>query len=107
MQASVLLIVHHWSICTRSEVVYGQISTTLLSGQALFKATGFSGVSEPDDRLDVDEGDILEALVVKPSGRLDELLDVDVAAARLALVSTELRDEGTVWLALTAPNVLW
>lgn len=37
------------------------------SGQALFRATGFRGGSEPDETDDVDEGDIL-AEVVRPRG---------------------------------------
>lgn len=73
------------------------------------------GVSEPEDNEDVEDGDILEELVVRPRGRATVLLELDVAAARPALVNTELMEDGTEWLALAefcaaikfAPNVLW
>lgn len=50
----------------------------------MFKATGLTGVSDPDDSEDVDEGDILEEELVKPNGR-------PIAEAELvALVDTKL-----------------
>lgn len=53
------------------------------------------GVSEPEDSEDVEDGDILEGLVVRPRGRATVLLELDVAAARPALVNTELMEDGT------------
>lgn len=35
----------------------------------MFDATGFSGVSEPDDIDEVEDGDNRDELVVKPSGK--------------------------------------
>lgn len=70
--------------------------------QALFNAIGLCGVSDPEDIEEV--GDILE-LVVSPRGTLLDALE-DVAAARLALVNTELREEGMVPLELAAAILL-
>lgn len=53
------------------------------------------GVSEPEDNDDVDDGDILEELVVRPRGRDTPLFELDVAAANPALVNTELIEDGT------------
>lgn len=77
------------------EVVQGQIAASAAEGQALFNATGFRGVSDPDDKEDVDDGDIRDVLVVSPSGIPTAPLELDVAATKLALVSTEVRDAGT------------
>lgn len=82
----------HWS-CTLAEVDQGHKLATAEGQATLFRATGFNGVSEPDDSDDVDEGDILEELVVKPSG-IPTPLELEVAAARLALVSTS--DDGGI-----------
>jgi hypothetical protein len=96
-----------------AEVDQGQGPATTVVGQALFSATGLRGVSEPDDSDDVDDGDSREELVVKPRGSPGPELAMEVAAARLALVSTELREEGIAWPALEfwwatrlAPRVL-
>lgn len=51
-------------VCTPAEVDQGQIA---IECQALFKATGLMGASEPEDIEDADDGDILD-VVVNPSG---------------------------------------
>nr|CAH7739797.1 unnamed protein product [Callosobruchus chinensis] len=58
-----------WSIPRSLEVDQGHLPANTTTGQALFKATGFIGVSEPDDSDDVEEGDILDEVVVRPRGR--------------------------------------
>lgn len=58
-------------------------------GQALFKAIGFIGVSDPEDKEDVDEGDILEDDVVRPRGRQTLLFEDVVVPAGFALVKIE------------------
>lgn len=93
----------------KAEVDQGHKPATTVVGQALFNATGLSGVSDPDDSDDVDDGDNLEALVVNPNGNPWPLLAIDVAAAKLALVSTELNDwpAAEFWCAAKfAPSVL-
>lgn len=51
-------------VCTPVEVGQGQIATDC---QALFRATGLMGASDPDDIDDADDGDILD-VVVNPNG---------------------------------------
>lgn len=63
-------------------------------GQALFRATGFIGVSEPEDSEDVEEGDILEDDVVRPSGKQTLLLEELVVPGIFALVKPELTEVG-------------
>lgn len=65
-------------ICTLAEVDQGHSGT---ESQALFSATGFSGVSEPEDIDEVDDGDILEEFVVKPNGNTGGPLALDEGAA--------------------------
>lgn len=64
-----------------TEVDQGHTPPTIVGGQALFNAIGFNGVSDPDDKDDVEDGDSLEVFV-SPKG-------VEEAAAKLALVSIE------------------
>lgn len=54
-------------VCTPVEVDQGQIA---IDCQALFKATGLIGASEPEDIDDADDGDILD-VVVNPKGNDD------------------------------------
>lgn len=67
-------------ICTLAEVDQGHSGT---ESQALFSATGFSGVSEPEDIEDVDDGDILDEFVVKPNGNTGGPLALEEGAALL------------------------
>lgn len=71
-------------------------------GQALLRATGFIGVSEPEDRDDVEDGDILDDDVVKPNGKHTVLPEEVVNPGRFALVKTELTDVGEACAALAA-----
>lgn len=63
-------------------------------GQALLRATGFIGVSEPEDKDDVEDGDILDEEVVRPSGKFRVLFEDVVVPERFALVKIELTDVG-------------
>lgn len=71
-------------VCTPVEVDQGQIA---IDCQALFKATGLIGASEPEDIDDADDGDILDVVVVNPNGNDGGPPD--------AAVTFEITDEAT------------
>lgn len=70
-----------------------------IGGQALFRAIGFKGVSEPEEIEDVEEGESL-GFVTKPRGKPDPL----VAGERLPLASVGVVDMGETVLELVVPT---
>lgn len=60
----------------------------IAGSQALFRATGFIGVSEPEEIEDVEEGERREVFVVSPNGKPIVFVEVDVVGDKFGLDMT-------------------